>query len=142
MHRSLILQRFTNKLAQAVGLRPTPIPAWPLQDECDVPEMMDQLQSPLFGNLSAELRILIYSAVLSDPERFLHICLNWKKKKCRPMAHWRCTDLESPFPTWQHNCFGENPLFDKEGKFYNVRFRQVTTTNDQLIALLLSCRRM
>jgi hypothetical protein len=58
------------------------------------------------------------------------------------MAHWRCTDLESPFPTWQHHCFGEKPLFNKEGKVYNVRTRQITITDDQLIALLLSCRRV
>ncbi|KAF2688149.1 hypothetical protein K458DRAFT_385719 [Lentithecium fluviatile CBS 122367] len=142
MHRLSSLRILRNKVSQAVGLRPIPTPAWPLQDECDAPEIMEQLQSPLFGTLSVELRILIYSAVLGDPGRFLHICLNRKKKKCRPMAHWRCTDLESPFPTWQHYCFGEKPSFDKEGKCCNVHPRQITTTDDQLIALLLSCQRI
>ncbi|PVH95901.1 hypothetical protein DM02DRAFT_632443 [Periconia macrospinosa] len=139
MNRRDKLRRFPNKLLQVVGLRPTLAPAWPLQDNCHIPTILNQLQSPLFGKLSIELRISIYSDVLGDLERFLHICLN-KKKKGRRVAHWRCTDTESPFPTWQHNCFRDLP-FLKSGTYHNFP-PGFTTTNDLLTALLLSCRRI
>jgi hypothetical protein len=142
MHRLPTFRELRKKVSQAVGMRSSPIPAWPLQVEREVPEIMNQVQSPLFGKLSAELRIPIYSAVLGDPERFLHICLNKKDKKRRRLAHWRCTNLESPHPTWQHSCFGEERVLSPSGTFITIQHRAVTTTEDQLLALLLSCRRM
>ncbi|KAF2444645.1 hypothetical protein P171DRAFT_431447 [Karstenula rhodostoma CBS 690.94] len=126
MHRLSTFRKLRNKVSQAV-------------------EMMNQVQSPLFGKLSAELRIPIYAAVLGDPERFLHICLNKKdkkNKKRRRLAHWRCTNLESPHPTWQHSCFGEERVLSPSGTFVTIHHRAVTTTEDQLLALLLSCRRI
>lgn len=135
------LQKIQHRVTQA--LKPRPPPAWPLRNNGDIPAMMDQLQSPFF-RLSAELRNPIYLAVLSDLERFLHICLNSlrpKRTKCRQLAHWRCTDPESSYSTFQHRCFGEEP-FDNDGRPRNIKSRSVTITEDQLLALLLSCRRM
>jgi hypothetical protein len=143
MHRLPGLRKLGIKVSRAVGLHSMPTPAWPLQHECDTPEMLDQLQSPLFGRLSAELRVSIYEAVLGDPERFLHICLNKKNKKMRRVAHWQCTEMDSPFPTWQHYCFGGEPSLDEEGRpTGRLKFRPITITDDQLLAILLSCRIM
>lgn len=155
MHRLSSIRKFGRKISQAVGLRPTPTPAWPLQSGCDVPEIQDQLQSLLFGKLSIELRIIIYELVLGDPKRFLHICLNRgkKAKKHRKVAHWRCDEMDiqrhepmnSPCPTWQHWCFGDHPIIDRQAHhhdMFNPHRREITVTEDQLIAILLSCRRM
>jgi hypothetical protein len=101
-----------------------------------------QKECPLFSKLSAELRILIYEAVLTDRSRFLHICMNRRQRKAkrrvRPVAHFWCTDQDSPFPTWQHACFGESvkPL----EQMMAFCFRPITTTDDHLLSLLLSCR--
>ncbi|KAF2867469.1 hypothetical protein BDV95DRAFT_180536 [Massariosphaeria phaeospora] len=101
-----------------------------------------QQECPLFSKLSAELRIPIYEAVLTDRDRLLHICMNRRegkeKRTVRPVAHIWCTDQESPFPPWQHACFGESV----EDLAYETVFcsRSTTTTDDQLLSLLLSCR--
>lgn len=137
-----MFQKIRSRVAQAVGMRSSAVPAWPLQAACEVPDMIDQLQSPLFGKLSAELRIPIYAVVLGDPERFLHICLNKPAKRRRQLAHWRCVDMHSPHPTWQHSCFGEIPLFSPQGNFTTLKPRLVTVTEDHLLGLFLSCRKM
>lgn len=147
MHRLSGIRTFGHKVSQAVGLRPKFTPAWPLQSNCDVPEIRDQFQSPLFGKLSVELRLIIYELVLGDPERFLHLCLNRgeEAKENRKVAHWRCDEMDSPFPTWQHWCFGDHPLIDGEAHYdhmYNPPRRKITVTEDRLIEILLCCRRM
>jgi hypothetical protein len=120
-----------------------PSAAWPLQDAFPMPIMNPQLQSPLFGKLSAELRILIYQYVLGDPERYMHICFNMRQtefdKRVRPVAHFRCIDMDSPFPTWQHACFGQTL---KDTPHYFPVQRVITETDDKLLALLLTCRLM
>ncbi|KAF2653175.1 hypothetical protein K491DRAFT_680773 [Lophiostoma macrostomum CBS 122681] len=117
---------------------PTYHPAWPLCDEeISRPDMEPQHGSPLFGTLSAELRIMIYRAVLTDASRFLHICLNRRdgvRRRVRSVAHYWCVDMESQFPKWQHTCYGEK--FSPPGQ----EFRPITETDDKLLSLLLTCR--
>ena len=119
-------------------------PAWPLYgDQHAKPEMNAQNECPLFGKLSTELRILIYEATLIDRGRLLHICTNSfsrrrkAKDAVRRNAHFWCIDQESPFPTWQHACYGE--IQHPTGKF---TCRRITRTDDQLLSLLLTCRLM
>ena len=139
MHHLHGLRMLHSKTLHAMGLRPPP--AWPLQEKRGGPKIRSQHQSPLFGKLSPELRNIVYTDVLGDPNRFLHICLNIQKK-CRRVAHWRCTDMESPYPTLQHCCFGQEVPIKNEGRACNVYPRVITLTDDQLLALLLSCRRV
>ncbi|KAF1999856.1 hypothetical protein P154DRAFT_522939 [Amniculicola lignicola CBS 123094] len=123
-----------------------PSSAWPLQDAFPPPPMSHQEQSPLFAQLCIEIRLLIYEAVLGDPQRYMHIRSNIRhrrkqKKQKRPertVAHFRCTDMESPFPTWQHKCFGEEWRVDP-GRWSGVAIAR-TETDDKLLALLLTCR--
>jgi hypothetical protein len=118
--------------------------AWPLNDGCARPEIHNQQQSLLFENLSAEIRLNLYRAVLTDPSRFLHICRNihWNDAigATRPVAHFWCIDMNSPHPTWQHKCYGDSRLHIPNRTFFYPS--QVTETNDQMLSLLLSCRRM
>lgn len=98
-----------------------------------------QHQSPLFGKLSAELRILIYEAVLGDPVRPMHIvpCNDWDVVPVKQLvAHQRCIDMDSAYPMWQHKCF----LWYMEDGHQTLQNRPCST--DKLLALLLSCRRM
>jgi hypothetical protein len=129
-----------------------PSAAWPLQDTVHMREVHDQLQSSLFKHLSSELRNSVYQTALSDLDRFLHICANKleefekqsrqrQRRGGRRVAHWRCTNRESPFPTWQHKCFGEEEI-SVPGKDSAIVERWVTTSDDMLISLLLSCRRV
>jgi hypothetical protein len=139
------LQSSLQKARSALTKQLSYPPAWPLHDEqCAKPDMHAQTASLLFGKLSAELRISIYESVLTDPERFLHICQNHRKRNTRhserAVAHHWCTDRDSPFPTWQHACFGEHTYNNAQMKVFASR--PITTTNDQLLSLLLSCRRM
>lgn len=101
--------------------------------------MHQQLQCPLFEKLSAELRLFIYEFVLGDHTRLLHICKNLDSR--RSVAHYRCTDTDSPYPTWQHACFGEERIV-VPGKYSSLHSRANTETDDNLISLLLTCRRM
>ena len=138
-------QNSLQKARSALTKQPSYPPAWPLQDEqCAKPDIHAQDASPLFGKISAELRISIYEAVLTDTERLLHICQNRRKQKTRrperPVAHYWCTDRDSSFPTRQHPCFGEYTYNNDQMKV--SASRPITTTNDHLLSLLLSCRRM
>ena len=120
--------------------KPLPSSTWPLQDDVTVkPKIRMQQKSPLFTKLSAELRILIYQAALGDPHRFLHICENTSRKRQR-VSHYYCTDIESRYPTWQHNCYDDS----KANLDFWVTMTQpiVKTTNDKLLSLLLTCRLM
>jgi hypothetical protein len=128
-------------------------PAWPLcSDDHPKPRINPQTQSPLFTVLSAELRIQVYQAVLTDPPRFLHIIKNRfparhglqklkKKVPERRVAHYWCTDMESPYPTWQHVCYGESldPTSPIPRTFHR---RPITETNDKLLSLLQTCRQV
>lgn len=114
--------------------------------------MNPQSHCLLFAVLSAELRIPVYRAALTDPYRFLHICKNLhdrfpdhimskkKKAKQRPAAHFWCIDMESPFPTWQHECYQDGNR-KKPGEA-GVAWRPITETGDKLLSLLLTCRLM
>ncbi|KAF2877038.1 hypothetical protein BDV95DRAFT_137646 [Massariosphaeria phaeospora] len=132
--RKFIFAKFSKKRSASAStshrLPPTPT-AWPLRPDGPAPAICDQLQSPLYGKLSAELRLLIYGLALGDPTRLLHICKNtWRRHRRVPVAHYRCTDTDSPFPTWQHTCFD----------VICNRRRAATPTEDKLLALLLTCR--
>ncbi|KAF2182960.1 hypothetical protein K469DRAFT_635881 [Zopfia rhizophila CBS 207.26] len=117
-----------------------PSAAWPLQDTFPQPTMNQQLHSPLFRKLSPEPRILIYQVVLGDPERYLHICMNEPDGRgARSVAHFRRIDMDSPFPTWQHKCFGEERVV-VPGKYSAFKEHPRTETDDKLLALLLTCR--
>ncbi|KAF2675794.1 hypothetical protein K458DRAFT_197252 [Lentithecium fluviatile CBS 122367] len=113
--------------------------AWPLNDGCARPEIQTQQQCPLFAKLSAEIRVLLYRAALTDPSRFLHICRNRVElEPTRPAAHFWCIDMDSPYPTWQHKCYGES----LELRLTQTAFcrRSITETNDKMLSLLLACR--
>ena len=114
------------------------VPAWPLLP-LDVknkkPKLSNQHQSSLFGKLSAEIRLFIYSYLLADEDRYLHISRDLGGRK--RLAHHRCRDFDSALPTWQHSCFGE--WSDVEDQVYRIR---ETVTEDGILHILLSCRRV
>jgi hypothetical protein len=87
--------------------------------------------------LSTEVRMLIYEAVLADPDRLLHF-LHTTPTRGRPkkLGHWRCEDVKSPYLTWQHVCFG---LWNEPGVQYT---RSASYTNSDLLSLILTCRLM
>jgi hypothetical protein len=95
-----------------------------------------QRQCTLFNVLSADVRLLIYEAVLSDPFRLLHVVSYRGVEKRKGLGHWRCCDEESPFPTWQHACFGI--WAGKRGR----QTRMEPRSNDNLVSFLLACRLM
>ncbi|KAF1836064.1 hypothetical protein BDW02DRAFT_567395 [Decorospora gaudefroyi] len=99
----------------------------------DIP--ISQKQCDLFEKLSTEIRLLIYEAVLTDPDRplhFLHVTpLRGRPKK---LGHWRCEESDSPYLMWQHSCFG---LWDKGSTRV---IRHASHTNSDLLSLLLACR--
>ena len=88
----------------------------------------------LFGLLSAELRLLVYEDVLTDSTRLLHI--SPYPVRGDGMGHWRCEDADSPHSTWQHTYFG---IFETNSR---IRHRVEPCSNDNLVNLLLVCRRM
>lgn len=118
---------------------------WPLLDACGMqPGIRPQPQSPLFEKLSAEIRLALYQAALANFGGFMHICKNWtpkKGKKLRQVAHFCCIDMDSPYPTWQHTCYGERQVTTDRGTT-GFRYRPVTETDDKLLSLLLTCRLM
>jgi hypothetical protein len=93
-----------------------------------------QRQCTLFNVLSADVRMLIYEAVLSDPGRLLHVTFYNGAQKRKGMGHWRCVDEESPYPTWQHKCFG---LWVEGNRGHR---RREPRSNSNLVSLLLACR--
>jgi hypothetical protein len=110
---------------------PKPIP----RAELPRGEPVDQKQCLLFGKLSAEVRLLIYEEILADPQRLLHF-LHVTPTRGRPtkLGHWRCEDMDSPYLTWQHLCFG----VWNEG---SARcYRSASHTNGDLISILVTCR--
>ncbi|KAF2751433.1 hypothetical protein M011DRAFT_114279 [Sporormia fimetaria CBS 119925] len=142
--------KILDRIERALERPPRYSPNWPLLDgEASRPRINPQLDCVLF-NLTPELRIMIYQAVLTDPSQFLHIVLNKyssypderprKLRKARSVAHYWCEDLESPFPTWQHSCYGESIHLTATANGFV--YRPVTETEDRLLALLLSCRRV
>jgi hypothetical protein len=94
----------------------------------------DQRQCVLFNALSSEIRLLVYEAALSDPVRLLHVVPYRGEQKRQAMGHWRCVDEESPYPTWQHTCFGI--WLGEKGKHH----RKEPRSSDNLVSLLLACR--
>ena len=97
--------------------------------------MILQHQSPIFGRLSAELRLTIYEFAFGDPTRFMHTFQDRGGK--RRIAHRRCQDSESLYPTWQHSCFGK--WAEEDGEMYSLG---TTITEDSMLSFLISCRRM
>jgi hypothetical protein len=98
---------------------------------------LGQEQSVLFGKLSAEMRLLIYEKVLAEPQCLLHF-LHVTPTKGRPakLGHWRCEDAASPYLTWQHVCFG---VWNEGSTRW---YRPASTTNGDLISMLITCRLM
>jgi len=100
----------------------------------DAPHAQDQ--SVLFSQLPAEVRLLIYDAVLADEERLLHILRilpRPKTSKTTKLTHWRCNDMDSLYPEWQHTCY-RDCVHTIQG--------QEMHSNDNLLSLLLTCRRV
>ncbi|KAF1836062.1 hypothetical protein BDW02DRAFT_567394 [Decorospora gaudefroyi] len=99
----------------------------------DIP--LSQKQCALFEKLSIEIRLLIYEAVLTDPDRPLHF-LHVTPTRGRPkkLGHWRCEEKDSPYLMWQHSCFG----LWVEGS--SQLTRNASYTNSDLLSLLLACR--
>lgn len=120
--------------------------AWPLQEAFPLPRIQNQLQSPFFRKLSPEIRIVVYKAALSCPKQYLHVCRSElfgaesiNGHRVRSLAHYRCVDMDSLYPSWQHVCFGEE-IVEVYGETAVSRSRYVTATRDNLIAMLLTCR--
>jgi hypothetical protein len=93
-----------------------------------------QRQCTLFNVLSADVRLLIYEAVLSDSGRLLHVTFYNGNQKRKGMGHWRCSDEESPHPTWQHKCFGIWVTGNRGHR------RKEPRSDSNLVSLLLACR--
>jgi hypothetical protein len=97
-----------------------------------------QKECPLFSpNLPAELRIQIYEAVLGDSDRLMHV-IPFNDHSNR-VGRRRC-DNTNPCdgPTWQHSCFG---IVLSPNKHSSLHYR-VFESDDQLLALLMTCHRM
>jgi hypothetical protein len=109
-----------------------------------------QEQSLLFSNLSLDTRLLIYEAAFSI-DRLLHIvwnhgiCLGTIGNRRRGqriyglggMDYWHCIEPDSPFPTWQHVCYGVYKAEDGRG-YYT---RNHSRSNSDLVLLLSVCRK-
>lgn len=140
------LSQSLQKTRSVFKSKPRYPPAWPLHDEQHgKPAISAQEQCPLFQKLSAELRILIYEAALTDRGRLLHMCANQRygrlrkgKHAVRSVAHVWCVDQGSPFPTWQHTCYGESREITEHQSVFCPR--PITTTDDKLLSLLKTCR--
>lgn len=95
-----------------------------------------QEQSLLFSLLSLDIRLLIYEVVFST-NQLLHIT-PWRGST-QPdriqLGHWHCVDAQSPFPTWQHTCYG---IYIEEGA-YNHRIQP--RSDSDLLPFLLACRK-
>ncbi|KAF2820118.1 hypothetical protein CC86DRAFT_361784 [Ophiobolus disseminans] len=143
------LSKSLQKTRSIFKSKPPYPPAWPLQDEQHPkPQMNAQEQCPIFAKLSAELRVMVYEAVLIDSSRYLHICTNRRSKRerrgrraVRSNAHFWCIEQDSPFPTWQHaGCYGE--WLEPTPHYSTVHTRPITTTDDKILSLLITCRRV
>jgi hypothetical protein len=88
----------------------------------------------LFQLLSADVRLLIHEAILTTPGRLLHIVPYRGTNKKRGMGHWHCVDELSPYPTWQHRCFGS---WEEEDR---ICHRKEPRSNSNLVSWLLTCR--
>jgi hypothetical protein len=129
--RRLLRSAFARKPAtepQQVALSPPPHIAIGLA--------ICQTRCAFFVRLSAEIRLIIYEAVLSDPDRLLHI-VSYRGRLHQPgLGHWHCEDAESLFPTWQHTCYG---MRAEEG---GMSWRKEPRSNSNLMSLPLTCRLM
>ncbi|KAF2492917.1 hypothetical protein BU16DRAFT_564219 [Lophium mytilinum] len=129
-------ERKKRKKPKKPRLRPGMVPPQvhaPLKPPITLSPCHDQAQSPLFGKrFPAELRIAIYEAVLGDPVRLMHIVPHEDGSK--RVGHRRCIELDCPYPTWQHKCFGKYE--DERG----MHHRRTPQTHDKLLSLLVSCR--
>jgi hypothetical protein len=96
--------------------------------------VQSQSQSTLFSLLSKDVRLLNYEASLADPSRLLHIVRYRGKLRQNGMGHWHCMDEKSPYPTWQHSCFGIS------GGSHRRKHRLEPRSNSNLVPLLLVCR--
>lgn len=120
--------------------RSPPKPVAPQRPPIPLEPRGEQAQSPLFGpHFPVELRIIIYEAVLGDPNRLMHIVpyddgsRYVGRRRCRD---WTANDL----PTWQHRCFGT--FIITHGHVRARRRETMFGSGDWLLALLLSCHRM
>jgi hypothetical protein len=97
--------------------------------------VLAQKQSALLGKMPTEVRLAIYSAVLTDSQRLLHIVHGIPRKgMLSQMGHWRCDDLQNLQQVWQHRCFG---CWYENG----IRcWREQRQVNSDLMSLLLTCR--
>lgn len=91
--------------------KPRPLPKnlpklqYPPRPPISQDQRKEQVECPLFNpNFPAELRLIIYEAILGDEHRLMHVIpfddqSNYVGRK-------RCIDTECEGPTWQHRCFG------------------------------------
>jgi hypothetical protein len=121
----------TTTIAPNQDSEPMPRPVLPRSSP------LDQKQCVLFGKLSAEIRLLVYEKVLAEPQCLLHF-LHVTPTKGRPakLGHWRCEDAAIPYLTWQHVCFG---VWNEGSTRW---YRPASTTNGDLISMLITCRLM
>lgn len=108
------------------------------QPVCLAGAVHTQDQSALFDRLSAELRLLVYEAALSEPGRLLHL-VQYKGPEGRSrIGHRHCRDADSLLPTWQHACFG---IWRNESGTSVIR-RPFRRSDSNLLSLILTCRIM
>jgi hypothetical protein len=124
--------------------RSPPSTSGPVEGDVNMNPTHLQHQSPLFGNLSGELRTLIYEFALGHPNHLMHVILDragdQDRSADRRFRHQICEDEDTSYPTWQHTCFGQWGK-DATGRAIIKDYRPAAS-NDGLLSLVLSCRQM
>lgn len=116
-------RKFSKRRHASLGNKVSYPAAWPLlEDTTARPPINPQSQSPLFSRLTPELRRLIYVLAIGDVYRFTHIYPD--PDNPARLTHSRCTDMDSPYPTWQHTCFTS----PSEPAAYNRQARRTSST--------------
>jgi hypothetical protein len=111
-----------------------PKPNFPRRTPISLQPRNEQTQSPFFSrNFPAELRVVIYEAVLGDSSRLTHIIPF--NDGSGYVGRRRCEEPSFSGPTWQHKCFGAYQSNDRArwGTF---------DSDDNLLSIILSCHRM
>ena len=119
------------------ALQPSLTPVVASRERLDIPTgpLHSQEQSILFNRLSTELRLLVFSAVLTHSGRLLHILhMVPDQGESLHLSHWRCEDVDYMHPVWQHRCFGQWTDGD------TLYTRSELRSNSDLLPLLLTCR--
>ncbi|KAF2855527.1 hypothetical protein T440DRAFT_550918 [Plenodomus tracheiphilus IPT5] len=97
---------------------------------------LSQLEPPLFGKLSAELRVAVFEYVLGDEVLPLHV-VPYDDRSGR-VGYQRCYDGDCRLPMWQHRCFGWWQGTDESDT--QVCHMVGGWNREKLLALSMTCR--